>query len=364
MNDLSAHLEALLVRELAASWHQLNAAYFRSGLRAPTLRFTRDTSVLGRWIAASRTLEIARELVLDRPWGAVLEVLKHEMAHQYVSEVLRVADESPHGSAFRDTCQRMGIDAAARGVPEAGPSDAEARALERVARLLALAESPNVNEAEAAMAAAQKLMLRYNLTAAASARTRSYAHRHLGQPSGRVGEAERILAMILGKHFFVECIWVSVYRPRVGKRGSVLEVCGTRENLDIAEYVHSYLLTTGERLWTLHKQARKIRGDRDRRTFLAGVMAGFESKLSSQKKTHESLGLVWIGDRDLGEYYRRRNPYVRHVRYSGGQKNEAYGHGREQGTRIVLRKGVGSGDEPTARGRLLGTGSGRSGQTS
>ncbi len=255
----------------------------------------------------------------------------------------------------------MGIDAAARGVPEAGPSDAEARALERVARLLALAESPNVNEAEAAMAAAQKLMLRFNLTAAASARARSYVHRHLGQPSGRVGEAERILAMILGKHFFVECIWVSVYRPRVGKRGSVLEVCGTRENLDIAEYVHSYLLTTGERLWTLHKRAHAIRGDRDRRTFLAGVMAGFESKLSIQKKTHESEGLVWIGDRDLGEYYRRRNPYVRHVRYSGGQKNEAYGHGRDQGTRIVLRKGVGSGDEPSARGRLLGSGSNGSG---
>ncbi len=205
-------------------------------------------------------------------------------------------------------------------MPEAGPSDAEARALERVARLLALAESPNVNEAEAAMAAAQKLMLRYNLTSAASARTRSYAHRHLGTRAAGSAKAERILAMILGKHFFVECIWVSVYRPRVGKRGSVLEVCGTRENLDIAEYVHSYLLSTGERLWAQHKLAQGIRGDRDRRTFLAGVMAGFESKLSGQKKVHESEGLVWVGDRDLGEFYRHRNPHVRHVRYSGGRR--------------------------------------------
>ena len=37
-----------------------------------------------------------------------------------------------------------------------------------------------------------------------------------------------LLGAILGKHFFVEVIWVPVYRPLEQKRGSVLEVCGTQ----------------------------------------------------------------------------------------------------------------------------------------
>ena len=357
--EISAHLETLLVRELALTWHQLNALYFRDSLRPPTLLLSRNEGSLGRWIVGLRTLEISRTLVLSKPWGAVVEVMKHEMAHQYVSEVLGQMDEAPHGPAFRDTCRRLGVDAAARGMPEAAPSDEEARAKERVARLLALAESPNVHEAEAAMAAAQRLMLKHNIEASKDTTTaRHYRSKQLGIPSGRVGEAERILAMILGKHFFVECIWVSSYRPLVGKRGSVLEICGSASNLDIAEYVHSYLWTTGERLWREHKARNRVTGDRDRRVFLAGVMAGFESKLAEQQKAEarKEAGLVWVGDRDLHGYFRRRHPHVRHVRYSGGQKNEAYGEGREVGKRIVLHRAVGS--EAANNGRLLGSGSG------
>ena len=86
------------------------------------------------------------------------------MAHQYVHEVLGKVDESAHGPAFRELCARLGIDAGAAGVPAAGaPSADDARVLERIARLLALAESANVHEAQAAMNAAQRLMLKHNL---------------------------------------------------------------------------------------------------------------------------------------------------------------------------------------------------------
>src|SRR4029077_4252276 len=119
--------------------------------------------------------------------------------------------------------------------------------IERVARLLALAESPNQHEAEAAMAAAQRLMLKYNVELQQHAcGARRYGFKHLGEPSGRVGESERILASILAKHFFVEVIWVPVYRPTEGKRGSVLEICGAPENLEMAEYAHAFLRHTAE----------------------------------------------------------------------------------------------------------------------
>jgi len=348
--ELSAKLETALVRELFAVWKQINASYFRAALVAPTIELTRSESVLGRWTRRTRTLEISRPLLLSQPWGAVVEVLKHEMAHQYVSEVLGASDETPHGPAFRETCRRHGIDAKATGLPASPPggwgasaegsfADAqEARIVERIARLLALAESPNVHEAQAATLAAQRLMLKYNIESRAI--PRDYGFRHLGRPSGRVNENDRILAMLLGKYFFVEVIWVPVYRPAEGKRGSVLEICGTASNLAIAEYVHAYLTHIAERLWHEHRRAHSIGKNRDRRVFLSGVMAGFADKLARDATTHKEAGLVWVKDGDLHGYFRRRHPYVRNVRYVGTRKNETFSHGREAGRRIILRRGV------------------------
>jgi hypothetical protein len=352
---LTAALETALVRELRATWRQLNETYFKDGLAMPTFELTPARTTLGRWMPDTRTIEISRPLVLERAWGAVVEVLKHEMAHQYVHETLGETHESAHGPAFRDACRRLGIDGRASGVPDGElvldtPAE-EQRMVERIARLLALAESPNRHEAEAATVAAHKLMLKYNLEVSRDASARSYGYRHLGTPTGRVNEHERVLAMVLGRHFFVEAIWVPVYRPLAGKRGSVLEICGTHANLAIAEYVHGFMIETAERLWRDHKRTLGIEGDRERRTFLAGVMAGFADKLARQTQVSKSEGLVWVQDGDLVGYFRRRHPYVRHVRHSGNRRTEAYAHGRAAGRKIVLHRAVES--PATSRGRLL-----------
>lgn len=345
----------MLVRELAIEWRRVNVAHFKEALRPPALALSQSEAHLGRWHGATRTLEISRPLVLAHPWGAVVEVLKHEMAHQYVDEVLRVNDETAHGRAFRDVCVRFGIDASASGIPKAGtgPGDARTRVIERVARLLALAESPNMHEAEAAMAAAQRLMLKYNVELQQTSGARDYAFRHLGEPSGRVGESERLLAAILAKHFFVEVIWVPVYRPREGKRGSVLEICGSLANLEMAEYAHAFLRHTADELWVDHKKKTGERSNRERRTFLAGVMAGFADKLGKQAKANESEGLVWIQDGDLDRFYRARHPYIRNVRYGGQRRTAAFASGKEAGKNIVISKPIKG--SPTDRGRLLGS---------
>ena len=350
--ELTAQLEAALVRELKAEWKHLNHSYFKGALRPPSLELVESATRLGRWDKETRTIEIARRMVLSEGWGVVVEVLKHEMAHQYVHEHVGEVFETAHGPAFRDVCRRLGIDGTASGLPRVpGENRAEERIVERVARLLALAESPNAHEAEAAATAAQRLMLKYNLEVHRDAGTRGYAYAHVGKPSGRIGESERMLAMLLGRHFFVEVIWVPVYRALDGKRGSVLEMCGTPANLAVAEYVHAYLTETSEQLWREHRKALELGSNRDRRVYLAGVMAGFAEKLARQAVKHKEEGLVWVKDADLGHFFRRRHPHVRHVRHTGARKNEAFAHGREAGKRIVLRKGVQG--ATGARGHLL-----------
>ncbi|HQY62135.1 MAG TPA: DUF2786 domain-containing protein [Polyangiaceae bacterium] len=339
MTALGAALSAALLRELVEHHRLLNASLFRGALTTPRVELVPVESRLGRWVPSSRTIEISSSLVVREPWGTVVEVLKHEMAHQYMSERHGDLDETAHGPVFRELCARLAIDGRATGLPDA-TDPASDRIASRVARLLALAESPNVHEAEAAMLAAQRLLLKHNLDLSAARAARGHSFRHLGRPTGRVTEAERALSLILAHHFFVECIWIPVYRPLEGKRGSVLEVCGTPENLEIAEYVHGYLLRTAERLWAEHKRARGLPGDADRRRFLAGVMHGMLEKLGRDAMAQQEDGLVWVRDADLHGYYRRRHPHVRHVRSAGERRTAAYAEGREAGRGIEIHKGI------------------------
>jgi hypothetical protein len=338
---LTIDLQRATLHALRRSYAELNATFFKSQLRVPTLTLTGSTQTLGRWRKQDRTLEISWELLAQQSWGAMVEVLKHEMAHQYVDEVLQRHQESAHGSAFRAVCQERGIDARASGTPvDHALPDETGRVLERVTKLLALAQSPNEHEAQSAALAAARLMLKYNLENVATRDHRCYGFRHLGRCTGRTSESERILAAILGEHFFVEAIWVPVWRPLEGKRGTVLEVCGTPENLELAEYAHSFLTHTAERLWREYKRAHGIRRNADRRSFQAGVMSGFREKLARQKRAHERQGLVWVGDGDLERFFRQRHPYVRHTRHMSRHRAEVYGHGKDAGRAIVLHRGI------------------------
>lgn len=349
---LGAELEAAIVRALKTDWESINWSHLRRALRPPTFLLSDAESRLGQWSRADRTIEISRRLVLTYPWGMVIEVLKHEMAHQYVDEVLAELGETAHGRAFAHACMRLGIDPAASGLPRAeGPiPDEEARVLSRIAKLLALAESPNRNEAELAMRQAQRLMLKYNLEAARARDKKEYSFRHLGEPTGRIQAHNRQLAALLGRHFFVEPIWVSIHQPLFGTAGKVLEVCGTHANLEMAAHVHDFLLNTAERLWREHRKEARLGSDRLRRSYLVGVMRGFEEKLDAQSKEQQQEGLVWIKDPGLAGFLRTRYPRQENRRSATRTNPEAYSAGKRAGRTIVLHRPVTSGTSSGSHG--------------
>jgi hypothetical protein len=349
---LHVDLTASLLRELSDTWREFNANHFRNRLRPPVLALSDVGTRLGQWNSETRTLSVDRTLVFEKPWSVVREVLKHEVAHQFVDEVLHIHDQSAHGPTFENVCEKFGIDPRATGMPakpEGG--DGGSPVLRRISRLLALAESPNVHEAEAAMKTAQRLMLKHNIDAKVAAAKEGYAFMHLGVPRMRVDAAEHVLAGLLSSHFFVQAIWVPSYLPREGRTGRVLELCGTPSNLEVAAYVHGFLLETAERLWREHRRKHAIDSDKERRRFLVGVMTGFHDKLKTSVAENRREGLIWVGDTGLDEFLQQRYP-----RRSGGsgigvRLTEAYHQGREAGRKIVLHKPV---SQAQARGRLLG----------
>jgi hypothetical protein len=350
--SLGAALEAALMRELASLYTTENWLRFENRLRTPVLALSDTTARLGAWIRATRTLELSRALVLDRPWVEVVSVLQHEMAHQYVDEVLGVHDERPHGDTFRQLCAALGIDARAAGspAPAAGAPAAPDRLLARVRKLLALAASSNQHEAESAMQRAHELMLRHNLDAAAAAE-RTFEVEHVGNPSRRGTQVEAAIVGLLTEFFFVRAIRIPVYLPRAGKRGHVYELSGTRANLDLAAYVHAFLLRTAERLWTERRADPRVRG-RDRIAYQSGVIRGFHDKLRADRRSLAGTGLVCRPDAALTDFFDRRTPRTRRRR-APAPSGAAHIAGREAGARVVLHRPIDTTPTAPSTPRLL-----------
>ena len=369
---LSAELEAALVRELRYRYEWENLQRFGGRLIAPVIVLSDSAVHLGRWHSAARSLELSRTLVLERPWLEVTSVLEHEMAHQYVDEVLHITGETAHGETFRRVCAERGIDARAAGSPSPSPSSplggppldgapapggdpGADRILDRIRKLLALAGSPNQHEAEIAMRKAHELMLRHNIEATAARATsridRGYEVRHLGDPHKRGTRVESEVAGLLSEFFFVKVIRVPVYLPRLGKSGTVYEIAGTHPNVEMASHVYAFLLATAERLWNENRHDARVRNGRDRLAYQSGVVGGFREKLLSERRDLKQTGLVWVGDGELERFYRARHPRITTRRHSV-RINGAHAAGREAGRTVVLHKPVERG--PTAAGpRLL-----------
>ena len=341
-------VEVLILRQIRRHFTTINEQHLGGALRVPIFAFGDDTSTYATWRRDTRTITFSRHFVRSQPWGVVVEVLKHELAHAYAHEVLGAVDETPHGEAFKRVCERLGIDTRASGVPTASAVDPEQdRMLRRVQKLLALAESPNENEARAATEAARRLMLRYNLDTLPS----EYSVRWLGLPEARRHEHIRWLAAILAEHFFVQVIWAHAFDVHEAREGKQLEITGTPANLEMAAYVYDFLLKTGERLWRAHRRAHRV-GDRDRLTFLAGVMRGFKETLEAGTRASKAEGLVWVGDPQLQEWFRRRHPRLVHRSGTGRARTDAFESGRAAGQKIVLHKPVGG--STGGSGKLLG----------
>lgn len=341
--DFFTDLETAALFEISAAWRDINSTYFRNAMMQPSFELRDGTSQLGHWQREHRTIALSRDLVFGQRWGVVVEVLKHEVAHQFAHEVLGALDETAHGAAFRTACERMAIDPAASGLPDdreaasERASDGDDRVVQRIARLLSLATSPNQHEAEAATLAARRLMLKHNIDAART--DKKYCFKHLGVPVRRLEESTRVLGRILGDHFFVEVIWVRVYCPSEGRHGTVLEVVGTHANLAIAEFVHAYLTRAADELWRAHQ--RTMRGRKGGRLrFQAGVMYGFLEKLESEKQRPDEPGLVWVKDGALDTFFRKRHPRIIHFRREGQTRDRTFQEGRSKGRALVLNKAV------------------------
>ena len=156
MSEKESRLMEAWRRQLAQEYRQLCWLY-RVRLRLPLFEIREGQSRAGSWSPGLDTLSLASWLIRDHSWDVVLEVLKHEMSHQYVQQVMGRGEELPHGPAFQEACDRLGVHPEFRAAQGAIPrllskeGQKPGAMLSRVEKLFALAQSANVHEAALAM---------------------------------------------------------------------------------------------------------------------------------------------------------------------------------------------------------------------
>lgn len=339
---------------------------FKLRLTRPQIKIVDVQSFFGQWDPLLREMKFSVKLITHHSWHIVLEILKHEIAHQLVSD--RDLNENGHGPIFKSICQSMGVDErfqraqseinfssinfeSTKNFDVDGSTDPEGqRLMEKIEKLLSLAQSHNQNEALAAMEKVNELYEKYNIDRI-QRRTESQNYKYLvvNLQSSKIKAHLSVIASILMEHFFVEVVLSEIYDPLNNRKNKTIELFGTKENLLMAEYVFHFLNQTVEELWHQHAKNQGLAA-KYRRSFQLGLVHGLNSKLRaskdlrSQKNTDpvivKSLALL-EDDPKLSEFIGTKHPRLsKRTGRTRGIYGSIYSKGLEDGQKIVIHKGV------------------------
>ncbi len=328
---------------------------FRVKLNVPIICVADVVGMHGQWAPQTRTLTISRLLIEKHSWDIVIEVLKHEMAHQVVSEVY--GGQSFHDMAFHRACAALGVAPWARqasgALPEEIPhwqarvlSEEEERLLKRVEKLLSLAGSANEHEAALAMQRVQQLYAKYNLDRIESRRSATHVHCIICRKQKRIDAAESMIYSILADHFFVRVIYLGQYDAQDLCEYKAAELLGTHENVLMAEYVFHFLFNKVQSFWKDYRR-RTGKGAKSRRSYMLGVLSGFRDKLkappadSSARVSSETKALIKLADTELAAYVDHRHPRLTSRQWGSGRGDHgSFAAGVADGGKITLHRGL------------------------
>ncbi len=293
----------------------------------------------GYFDASYLQIALNKRLIFEAKDSVVRDIIKHELAH-YFTWILH-KDVSPHGSEFRKVCTDFGfpqeVSRATMDIETANSSKegdvASERVLEKVKKLLSLAQSSNVHEAELATMRANELLLRHNLDYQAQQEEPIYLERllHRKRKDSKLSCIYSIL-----KHFIVRTVISH------GQESCSLEVSGTLTNVKLAGYVASFLDLELDFLWKQAQRTHGIKGIRSKNSFFLGVAEGFDHKMIEVKTRYseqDKKALALVEKKlhvDSHLIYRRLGRA-----YSGHQSDKtAKAIGHSAGLRLSIKNAV------------------------
>lgn len=293
-----------------------------------------DQKMLGYF--ASDFMELGfHETLLRVSQEKLSQIIRHELAH-YLVFIKYGNDLLPHGKEFRDFCRSLNWNEEVYlattclddGINEQNCGESDV--LRKIKKLMALATSSNVFEAEQAMMKSQQLMQKHNIETIQEA-DEVYLKRILKQK--KKNAKMRAMAVIL-ETFFVNTIF--------SKRDGFicLEIIGNATNVSIAEYVAHFLENEFETQWKLAKKGHCLSGQVAKNSFILGIAKGYCSKVQALKReSHEEKALMVI-EKQLQEAVSLVYPRLRSTVSSTRYCSHAASLGHKVGRSMSINPGL------------------------
>jgi len=345
---------------------KLICSWYKISLTVPAFRLIESRRTLGSWDPNTRTINISSVLVNEYSWDTVINVLKHEMAHQYVHEFLGRGMEQPHGPAFSESCDKLGVlypfNTATGDTPKIFTavnqhgSDTEYNSkVDKVRKMLSLAGSANKHEAAAAMSKANRFIRKYNLERLEKVEPSRYNYEIKNTGKKRLNISARRIASLLMDYFYVDIVYSELFDAEKAEFHKTIELLGTLENVSFAGHVYDFLTQRVEFLWKNYQKTTRSAG-KLRKTYILGLLQGFRERLEKEEKQQSFSvrmpadschyktisSLVIAKDPGLSRFTAKRFPRLRKVRYGapGIYCSNTYSAGKTEGGKITVHKVV------------------------
>lgn len=330
---------------------------FNLELSPPIIQLAEASSYWGKWTPETGIISVSTRLISTKPWDVVLNVLKHEMAHQLVSE--RLGGSTAHGSEFQEACRMLGVpDAYRRAGGDLPVSSAHGRQqnetekiMEKIRKLMALTESANEHEALIAIRKARQLMDRHNLSDCSFDKKSDYASTLINLKRKRLANYHKLICSILTRNFNVQIILTPLYDAHDFATYRCIDILGKRDHVQVAEYVFHFLLARLSVLWENHHGSSS--GSRtDKNSYWLGVLNGFREglennlpdreKQANNRKDHPpTLPAALHNDPALSNFVAERYPKLCNTRRQSARIDPSrFEAGRLDGQQLRLAKGV------------------------
>lgn len=325
-----------------------------------------DPTRLGHFQASSYQIGLNKKLMYLAKDEVLKNIIRHELAHFYTFLLYGKAFHTmaAHGKEFQDVCQRFDwgtdVSRAYSNLEQDNKAFETNQDFERIKskikKLLALSQSENTHEAEAATLKANEYLIKYNLKGLQEngpSGKNPLKEDHLGETVvATVLTAKRMNATLNGLYDVLQFFHVQPVFNRTGE-GVKLDVVGSRLNVEVADYVAKFLQAEFEILWKKAQRDLGLKGIKKKNSYLLGVANGLSLKLKAERQTLQSSTQgkdLLVLEGQLKERVRMAFPRLSRQQSSqAALDSQALQRGRQDGSSIQIRPGVSQGN----KGHLL-----------
>lgn len=249
-----------------------------------------DPKKLGYFNCFNYQIGIHKKLMYIAKEGVLKDVLRHELAHlySYLTYGKKYNNLDNHGVEFKTICRNFNwsqnVYLAYSNIDEENlefPSNEKFEKLKkRIEKLMALSQSDNPHEAEAATIKANEYLLKNNINNLSSDDVLEVEETVVLS----VLEEKRLNSKINAVYDILQYFYVQPVINRNSK-GISLDIVGSKINVEIANYIAKYLCNEFERLWSITKKKDpNISGLRQKNSYIYGLAQGFCSKLRKERE--------------------------------------------------------------------------------